>query len=217
MIAIRFDSLFRIALVLAVFLGMTVLSGDARTPQKGDKRVDTAVVRFIPVGAYGTELGPDGHVEVESFEAQFTSASLTGRFRDGVASGIPYGVYKARIRVQGFYSAERVVHVFQPNVIAVVALEIGIEGGPGTSVVSGQLRGANPVSGPMRIRLSGVYSTTIIDTEVNDKGGFSVTAPDGDYVLVATQQNQASQQNRVVGVMPISVSVKTGPILVEVH
>jgi len=115
------------------------------------------------------------------------------------------------MRVPGFWSGERELRVFQSEVMAVVALEIGMlqtEGGLQTSSISGHVQNTNRTAGPLRIRLTGVYSSTIVDAEVKDSGEFRLAeVPNGRYVLVATQHD------KVLTVRAIDLPIKEALVI----
>jgi hypothetical protein len=171
------------------------------------KETRTSMVRIVPVHVLGNELGEN--VDIDLFQSQDEKTNFAERFHSGTASGIPYGTYTTRVR--GFRSAEPVVRIFQPNVIVVVGLQIGLEGGTPTSDVSGRIRGADQSAGPIRVRMSGVYSTELLDAEVNSTGGFSLErVPQGEYVLAVTQRE------RVLVVKAIKLPSVESPIVIEV-
>jgi hypothetical protein len=173
------------------------------------KETRTSTVRIVPVHVLGNELG--GNVDVDLFQSKDEKTNFAKRFHSGSASGIPYGTYTTRVYVRGFFPAERVVRVFQPNVVVVIGLQIGMEGGPPTSNVSGRIRGADQSAGAIRVRISGVYSNDTLDAEVNGLGGFSLEkVPQGEYVLAVTQRE------RVLVVKAIKLSSAESPIVIEV-
>jgi hypothetical protein len=173
------------------------------------KETRTSTVRVVPVHVLGNELGEN--IDVDLFQSQDGKTNFSKSFHRGAASGIPYGIYAIRVHVRGFWSAERVVRVFQPNVLVIVGLQIGTEGGPPTSNVSGRIRGADQFAGSIRVRISGVYSNDILDAEVNGSGGFSLEkVPQGEYVLAVTQRD------RVLAVKAIELPSAESSIVIEI-
>jgi hypothetical protein len=174
-----------------------------------------STVHLVPVGVFGDTIDED--VSVDAFEALPKKKDFAHHFHGNVGVRVPYGIYRARIYTRGFWSSERLITISEPETVAVVALAIGTEGGPQTSNLSGRFRGASPTGGPVRIRLSGVYSGTVIDTEANKSGEFSVTnVLDGTYVVIATQQDRATLRDRVLSVKAICIPLKnSGPLVLD--
>ena len=174
-----------------------------------------STVHLVPVGVYGDPIDED--VTVDAFEALPRKKDFAHHFHGNIGAHIPYGIYRARIYTRGFWSSERLITVSEPETVVVVALAIGTEGGPQASNLSGRFRGANPTGGPIRIRLSGVYSGTTIDTDANKSGEFSVTnVLNGTYVVIATQQDRATLRDRVLSVKAICIPLKTsGPLVLD--
>jgi hypothetical protein len=168
----------------------------------------TSTVSVVPVHVLGNEL--DENIDVDLFQSQDEKTNFSKSFHRGAASGIPYGIYAIRVHVRGFWSAERVVRVFQPHVLVIIGLQIGMEGGPPTSNLSGRIQGADQSAGPIRVRISGVYSNDILDAEVTGSGGFALEkVPDGEYVLSLTQREN------VLAVKAIKLPSLESPIIIE--
>jgi len=173
------------------------------------KETRTSTVRIVPVHVLGNELGEN--VDVDLFQSQDEKTNFSKSFHHGAASGIPYGIYAIRVHVRGFRSTERVVRVFQPKVLVIVGLQIGMETGTPTSDVSGRIQGADQSAGPIRVRMSGVYSNDILDAEVTGSGGFALEkVPDGEYVLAVTQRE------KVLVVKAIKLPSAESSIVIEV-
>jgi hypothetical protein len=181
----------------------------AQTDTAGGNEVRTATVRIVPVHVNGMKL--EGDFKIDFFQEQNGKTDLASKFRNGAADGIPYGTYRARVHLPGFWSAERTVQVYQPDVLAVVGLQIGTEGGPQMSDIKGRVDGADPSAGPVRIRMLGVYSDDIRDVESNASGAFIFFgAPAGDYVLIATQGH------KILGLEPIRLPLKNSSVVINV-
>jgi hypothetical protein len=77
--------------------------------------------------------------------------------------------------------------------------------------LSGCVRGADQMAGPIRVRIAGVYSNKILDASVNKSGEFSFrNVPMGDYVLMATQRN------RILGIRTIRTPLTMSPVVIEI-
>ena len=114
-----------------------------------------STVHLVPVGVYGDTI--DGDVSVDAFEALPKSKDFAHHFHGNIGVRIPYRIYRARIYVRGFWSAERLITISEPETVAVVALAVGAEGGPQSSNLSGRLRGAS-----RRVAQSGSASAEFI-------------------------------------------------------
>lgn len=165
--------------------------------QESRENQSTASVRIQLVSSDGIDL--EGEAEVERFQDDSGGTNLAKRFKHGTATDIPYGVYKLRVRTAGFWSADREVRVFQPNVLTIVSLEIGMgrsEGGLPTSTVAGEILGSISSSAKLHLRLAGIYSDTVMDSEMEPDGTFKFSGvPNGIYILVVTSNaNLANAQ-----------------------
>ncbi len=149
-----------------------------------------ATVHVRLVSTYGIPL--NGRPIVDLFQPTSTGArNRASSFNDGVASGIPYGEYRLRVHVRGFWTSERVVRVFQPEVTTVVALEIGVEGDEPTYDIGGIVENAGP---DVYLRLSPLYSIGVMDEEAGTDGRFTFSkVPEGMYILSTSRVGTAGQ------------------------
>ena len=159
---------------------------------QGQSRKATVHIRIVDHS--GQDLGAP---EVSLFRSEDKGQDFTSRFRilRSTATGIPFGIYKLRAYAPGFWSGERQVRVFQDDVWVVLSLELGmgkLEGGLSTYTLSGRVRSLPFPEQPAWLRLSGVYSTVVIDAKASDTGDFSMSGiPQGLYVLIVTQDGKA--------------------------
>ncbi|HUI51597.1 MAG TPA: hypothetical protein VLX60_07425 [Terriglobales bacterium] len=180
----------------------------------------SATVHIQLVSNEGIELTGEGEVEVQRFQDDSNGPDLAKKFKHGTASGVPYGVYTLRVRTAGFWSAEREVRVFQPSVLTVVSLEIGMgrtEGGLPTAMFDGKIKNLASPSTSLRVRLSGIYSTTIMDAKVESDGRFLLSGvPYGVYILVVTRNADfaSDQKPRVLASEEVRVPL-TAPLLID--
>lgn len=166
---------------LVVFLLLLLCSSGQGQPQK-------ATVHIRIVDSSGQDLGEP---KLTLFRSKSDRQDFASRFRQGSATGLPFGIYKVRVHTQGFWSTEREVRVFQPDVWAVLSLDLGIEGGPLKYNLSGSIRNLPSVEEPAWLRLSGVYSAVVIDGKASATGDFSMAGtPQGLYVLIVTQDRK---------------------------
>ena len=155
----------------------------------GGQRRESAAVRLRIVDVAGRDLG---EANVEEFAPKNNEADLAKKFRRNAAFGIPFGVYHLRAGAAGFWSAQRDVRVFQPDVWVVMQLDLGMgttEGGLQTFSLSGSVSGLRSISQPVWLRAVGVYSGVIVDAKVDDDTGHFALAglPQGAYVVITVQ------------------------------
>ena len=195
-------------LVLLVCILVMAFTG-ARSAAKTETTTTASHVRIVPVGIYGKALD-DANLVVEDFRSISGGKSIADHFHGASASEIPYGIYVLRARVPGFWSNERLVRVFQPDVVAVIDLAVGVDGGPQNSAVSGRIRTAKRGPASIRARLCGTYGDTTIDTELNSSGEFSVAeVPNGSYILIIMSSDAVlkAQPIRVPVSAPIDIDL----------
>ena len=187
---------------------MTIVSLSSWVAAETTPEKLTAKVRILALHVDGVDLGKEAQVDV--FQSQDSKEDLASRFHHGVASDIPYGAYLARVHVSGYASNERVLEVSQPNVLLVMGLEVASEGGGARTRIYGRVEGNPKPSDPIRIRIAGIFSGDIFDTEANKAGEFTLTGiPFGQYVAVATQGGRA------LGSTTFSLGTSQSPLLIQ--
>jgi hypothetical protein len=169
-------------LLVSVFLIAGLGASASRDDETGH-----ASVHLVPVYIYGQEL--QAELQVEMFRAADGGRDFSSRFHNNIATRIPYGTYIARVRAQGFWSSEHLVRVAQPTTTAIFALEVGREGGIQSSDLRGEVKlGKGSLRKSTWVRLFGVYSGELIDTEADETGRFLFTNVSyGDYLATAIQ------------------------------
>lgn len=166
-----------------------------------------ATIRLRIVNSLGEDLGD---AKVERFESTSGKTDLARRFQHNEGSNIPYGEYFLRVHTTGFWSASRLVLVYQPEVLVIVGLDLGREAALSTLKCSGSIRNLLPSHGPVFVRLAGVYASVLMDAKVDSAGNFSLAGmPAGRYVLTAVQANQ------VLETRPVEIVPTSGPIEIE--
>ena len=173
------------------FTGMLVaflVTSPVSLGQSGGK---TATVHLRVVNCLGEDLLGDAQVEL--FRSAAYGQDFSKRFQQNVARNITYGVYHLRARAPGFYSADRDILVFQPEVWVVTGLSVGEEDGPTRSRLSGIVRNRQRPDQAIWIRLGGVHLGVLMDTRVSDAGTFELVGmPLGSYVLTTSQGGEIS-------------------------
>ena len=160
-------------------------------PNTDNSSEKTATVHIRAVDNRGRDL--QGQIEVMEFRDVLSHGpDVASSFRANTGIGIPFGVYRIRIRMPGFWTAERNVRVYEAEVWVVQALETGMgptEGGQPTSLLIGRLKNVESPTSGFRIRLTGVFSSVVMDTFADQSGRFEFgTVPDGCYVIVVTRE-----------------------------
>jgi hypothetical protein len=189
-----------------VFVFLLLLSLVQGQPQK-------ATVHIRIVDSSGQDLGEP---KVALFRSESNQQDFASRFRQGAATGLPFGVYKARVYTQGFWSSEREVRVFQSDTWVVLSLELGmgeLEGGLLKFSLSGSIRNLPPIKEPVWLRLSGVYSAVVIDGKASATGDFSMSGiPQGLYVLIVTQDRKVLDVRtvQVPAAAPVDIKLAGG-------
>jgi hypothetical protein len=204
--------------ILMVGLAFSPTAHGRMGHQESRANQPTATVRIQLVSSDGIDL--EGEAEVERFQDDSGGTNLAKRFKHGTAPDIPYGVYKLRVHTSGFWNAEREVRVFQPNVLTIVALEIGMsrsEGGLPTSTVVGKINGSTSSSAKLHLRLAGIYSETVMDSKLETDGTFKFSGvPNGVYILVVTSNADlaGAQKPRVLVSEEVKVPL-SAPLTIE--
>lgn len=177
------------------------------TPGQGQPQKASVHIRIVD--SSGQDLGDP---KITLFRAQTDGQDYASHFHQGSATGLPFGLYKLRAYTLGFWSAEREVRVFQPNVWVLMSLELGmgkLEGGLSTYSLSGSIRNLPAVKEAAWVRLLGVYSTVVIDAKAGEAGDFTMAGiPQGLYVLVTTQGG------KVLDIRAVQIPA-SGPLDVE--
>ena len=104
---------------LSLLLALGLLASIVQA-QVQPRKSESAVVHIALFDGYGKHLAADA--EVEQFRSE-DGRDFAKRFKHNIAPAIPFGVYTIRARARGFWSAEKKVRVFQPEVWVAVALE----------------------------------------------------------------------------------------------
>lgn len=85
-------------------------------------REGRALYSTVSVLAFDTSGRPLGPPRIKLFESEEDHSDLAGKFRDGVARGIPYGDYRIETWLEGYASDSKTVRIYGPHVSAVVGL-----------------------------------------------------------------------------------------------
>ncbi|MFI5057794.1 MAG: hypothetical protein ACHQLQ_06385 [Candidatus Acidiferrales bacterium] len=172
----------------------------------GPEGSDRATLHVRVVDHSGRDVG---RVTIVEFKSKGGGRNLAGLFRGNDIVAVPFDVYHLRLYATGFYSAERDVPVFQSDVWVRVGLALGEEGGPLRFQLPGVVKTPKPKEGGETwVRLSGVYSTFVMDAKVTDSGEFAIAGiPQGIYVVTTTQKDH------IVDVRPVSIPFDTNLVI----
>jgi hypothetical protein len=167
-----------IRLSISLFL---FLLGTAR-----QQELQMASVQIVIVDGMGRHLEKP---EVSSFIETDTGKNYASLFNDGQAS-VPFGDYVLKVHSTGFFTGERHLQVFQPEVSIIVALEPGAESRVASPLIhlTGKLLNVSSAEKPVYLHLSGLYLDFQADTALNDANQFCFTGriPTGKFVLTTT-------------------------------
>jgi hypothetical protein len=140
----------------------------------------TATVHLKLVDFRGDDLG-NGRVEV--FKDVYGSKNLASRFTANQAKNVLFGTYRIRVYKKLFSASERTILVNQPDVWAVIQLNFSEENGALLYTIAGKVVGSSSTGGPVWIRIAGLYSSIIADTQMSKDGTFQFELPGGVYVV----------------------------------
>jgi hypothetical protein len=191
-----------------VVASTAAFNGQEKVPGSVPK---SATVHLQAVSISGVDLGD---VKVELFEPIATvygapTKNFAGRFRGNTAFQIPTGLYRLRAYKPGFYSSERYVRVYQPEIWVIVGLEFGSEATTVAQKLTGKVNHKGDSSEPIWVKLVGVYLDTSIEAKVEPTGEFSMAGmPDGKYILLTIQGKQVLDTR--------AVEVPAKPVLIEI-
>lgn len=176
----RIPILLQIAVIAAI---RTVNGQPGQVPK-------TANVHVKLFSASGLDLG---NPNIELFKqiaptyGDLLSGNMAARFKKSVAIGIPTGLYRLRVFVPGFYTAERTVRVYQSDVWILIGLEFG-EQSTVAAVVRGRVSGVADETQKTWVKLVGVLSDFSIESNVDAMGDFSMAgAQEGKCLLLVFQ------------------------------
>lgn len=170
---------------LLVFLLPVVLNGQ---PHELERNSREATVHLVGVDGFGRELRT---LKVLSFKDEDSAHELRGIFQENTAGKIPYGVYHLKVGHGGFWTTEKRVFVFKPDVWVIVGLrlsELGDTEYPSPSwIVSGKVNNVDPAEEPVYVKLLGLNLDYSIEDRVDRRSGSFTLAgqnPQGRFLLV---------------------------------
>jgi len=193
-----------------LLIGVLLYTSGVGVPAHAQSEEPTATVHLRLIDSLGEDISQP---EVAVFQDEFSGRNLAGRFHDGNARKIPFGVYYMRAHATGFASGNRVVAVYQGDVWVLMGLEAGniADPGPLPKRVSGSLRNIRSFEG-VWVRLAGVCTGVLMDAKPDRAGDFTITGvPDGRYILLT------SQNGRVLDLRELMVSGKSVELTVDLN
>jgi len=140
----------------------------------------------VSVIAFSTDGRFLGAPEISRFESE-DHVNLAGRFRNGIAAGVPFGLYEVGGRLPAYYSDSARVAVYQSRVTVVLGLEFGYEGPIAPPVLRGQVLGLSSVDAKRAfVRLTSVFAHRSVESALAPDGRFELCGfSNGQYVLTA--------------------------------
>lgn len=205
-----FLAIWVLTLVLTIF-DSTILAAGRRIPQENQ----AATVELIAFSTRGVFL-PRAPLYVEVFQSE-GEKNLASKFRNGVAEDIPFGTYRMKAQLSGFYPEERYVRVSQHRTAIVLGLEVGRIDFPGLPYsFTGRIVGQALAPGRESfVKLIGVYSSLSMESIVGPDGAFAFSGfSDGIYLLLVV--NEGSLLGSRVLRLPDDIPKDGSPLVVEV-
>lgn len=159
--------------------------------------VTTATVHIVPILYSASGRYMDFEAKVASFKGDDFGLDLASRFKKNTVTNVPYGTYDLRVENKYFYTIERKVDVFQPEVwvlIQPILDDLGDRTLGTTMTLSGTIKNLDPTDEPIYVRLVNIfpdsmYTAAAGDTKVivsGNSGTFTlaVALSRGTYTLV---------------------------------
>jgi hypothetical protein len=169
-------------------ISLLVCSAAAQIVPPSSRRVQpTATVEVLVFTTDGRYLDTP---TVELFES-FDHQNLEAKFHDGVAEGIPYGSYRVRGNVSGYYNTEeRQVSIYGQRVTLVLgATSLSMATRP--EEFHGHVIGPLPPGKKSYAKLTGIYSSGSIESAIGPDGDFEMVGmPRGLYLLLILSENR---------------------------
>jgi hypothetical protein len=169
-----------------------ILSAILQAPtagQQGTHRGDPELTARVDVVAFSAKGRFLGAPDVVVFQSDH-GLNLAARFRDGAATGIPYGVYRIEGRLPWYFSDVRYVWVYQPKVTIVLGLEFDHEGPRFPPTLSGRVAGPSLPAGKSFVEITGVYEHVSIESAIGSDGSFSLGGvPSGLCLLLVVDEH----------------------------
>ena len=160
-------------LLLAGIAVSAILQPQTRRQQEKLKAlaVPTSTVRVVAYEANGRYLGaPD----ISAFVDTGNQQDLASRFHGGVATAIPYGVYRVEGKQQWYYPDGRYVRVYQASVTIVLGMRFASELPEAPPTLPGRVVGLTGPTDKTFARLMGVYENVSIEAAIDSEGKFAL-------------------------------------------
>jgi hypothetical protein len=139
---------------------------------------DVRLTFVLAANGYDLEEG-----EVEAFESVTTGKDHAKEFQGNLAKNIPYGTYRLRARVSGFWSVDRMVEVQQSSVHVVMGLHLGMCNEINGASISITVRGLPSTKSPVWARLSSIRSNSVLDMPISSDSLTLSRISADDYML----------------------------------
>jgi hypothetical protein len=154
-----------------------VASGQA----KGKVPTKTATVSVLVTDTFGMPL-PTARIEMRRLEGR---KELPIEIAGSTARDVPYGIYRISAELSGFRIDSRTVEVDQPVKWFMLALALGEIEGPSTRDLRGRIESPTGTFEQVWVKLVGIYSHTIREAPVNEKGHFVIDdVQRGAYLII---------------------------------
>jgi hypothetical protein len=170
--------------------------------------VPASTVRVVAYEANGRYLGaPD----ISTFVDAGNQQDLAAKFRGGVATAIPYGVYRVEGKQPWYYPDERYVRVYQPSVTIVLGLRFASELPEVPPTLPGRVVGLTGPADRIFAKLIGVYENVSMEAAVDAGGKFTLggLAPGAFILLIVNDQ-------RILASRTLTIPYTGPPLEIEV-
>jgi hypothetical protein len=176
----------------------------------------TATVHLKLVNFRGDDLG-DGTVSLFKHEYDDSKKNLASKFTANKAQNVLFGTYHIRVYKKLFSPSERTILVNQPDVWAVIQLNVSEENGPLLYTIAGKVVGNSSSGDPLWVRVAGLYSSIIADTQMSKDGTFQFELPGGVYVVTTRSGTRVvdtrtfavpNPQEQIGTIVPLEIKLK---------
>lgn len=196
-------------ILIAAFICSTFIHAQSAEERRLALERPTAKVEVVAFEASGRFLG---RPKVSTFEDVGDKRNLAVRFRDGVATEIPYSVYRIETRLPGYFPDIRYVQVYQPKVTVVVGLRFGQELPQVPPRLGGRITGLNTPLEKTYVKLIGVYENVSAESAISSDGSFTLAglAPGKFLLLVVSESGVLASRELTIPYIGPPLDVRIG-------
>ena len=190
-----------------------ILAAQGRGLSNPNDREPTATVEVLVFDTVG-EINPRAKIVVFKDYDQKDCAS---KFRNSVATGVPFGIYRIKVSALGFETSERFVRVFQARTTVVVGLPVGrVDDGPEYKLRGRVVGKPLPPGRKAFAKVTGVYTDFSMESQIDPDGGFELTGLLGGMHLLLVVSQDGILASRLVNIPTDILGVAPPPIEIEI-